>query len=240
MTSVWRTLLTGGAVVGLTGVVAPTASVLSLVKEDLPDPLIRWWAHGLLRAANVHPIVQGLERLPKSQFVLALNHQSHFDVPLVFGSIERHLRFVAKKELFRIPIFGHGLKATGNIMVDRRHGEHDRRALSEAAKAVQERVSIVFFAEGTRSEDGVLRPFKKGAAVLAIEAGVPVVPAAIAGTRHILPKGGRSIQGGRKVALVIGEPIPTEGLGMKDREQLTLRAHDEVAKLLAQAEALVC
>ena len=149
------------------------------------------------------------------------------------------VRFVAKAELFRIPLFGHALKALGMVKVDRSGSESDRRAIESAVDAVRERVSLLFFAEGTRSEDGVLRSFKKGAAVLALGAQVPLVPLAVAGTRHILPKGSTWIHGGRKAVLQVGEAISTRGMTLDDRDALTEKARAAVVELLAQAEAAV-
>jgi 1-acyl-sn-glycerol-3-phosphate acyltransferase len=234
-----HTAVTGGAVLGLTGTLAPLATAVSMVDERAADGLIRLYGESLLRAAGVRHEVQGLENVPGGQCVFACNHQSHFDGPLIVTYLPGHVRFVAKAELFKIPVFGRALKALGNIKVDRSGGEHDRRVLEEAVTAVRERVSILFFAEGTRSEDGVLREFKKGAAVLAIGAQVPLVPMAVAGTRDILPKGSTWIHGGRKAVLQIGEPISTRGATMDDRDRLTQELHASVASLLAQAEARV-
>ncbi|MFZ5471978.1 MAG: lysophospholipid acyltransferase family protein [Myxococcota bacterium] len=235
----WRTAVTGSTVLGLTGTLAPVVSLLAIKNESLPDPLIHFWAQNILRAAKTHVVTKGVEKLPPGQFVLVLNHQSLFDVPVLFFALRRHLRFVAKKSLFRIPVFGSALKATGNLAVDRKGGERDRETMRHAVQAVRERVNLVFFGEGTRSPDGVLRPFKKGAAVMAIEAGVPLVPAAICGTRFILPKGSRWIFGNRTVALVVGDPLSTAGLTIDDRDALTQRAHAAVEKLLREADELV-
>ncbi len=234
-----RSLYAGGAVIGLTGTVAPLVWLTSFKDQEAPDPLVRFWAKGLLRAAGVHAAVRGLENVPAEQFILTLNHQSHFDVPLVLSSIERHLRFVAKVELTKIPLFGPALKRTGNVLVQRDGGERDRARLQEAVRPVRERVSIVFFAEGTRSPDGTLGPFKRGAATLAIAAGVPLLPAAVAGTKDILPKGTTLIHTGRKVALVIGRPISTAGKTPEDRDALTQEAREAVRGLLDEAQALV-
>lgn len=239
MNDLLRSAVTGGLVVGLTGTLAPVVSLLSVRDEELPDPLIRFWAKSILRSAGVRGVARGLERLPRGNFVLALNHQSHFDVLMVLANVPRHLRFVAKAELFRIPVFGPALKAIGNIPVARKGGGSDRESMREAAEAARERVNIVFFAEGSRSDDGRLRPFKKGAAVLAIQAGVPLVPAAVAGTGRILPKKSLRVHGGHTAALVIGEPLSTEGLTAEDRDALTERAHGAVSALLEEANALV-
>jgi 1-acyl-sn-glycerol-3-phosphate acyltransferase len=232
--------LTYGAVAGLTATLGPLASLVARQDPTRADPLVRAWAQGILRAAGVRLDVEGLERLPpQGQFILVANHQSHFDPVVVFALVQRHLRFVAKAELFRIPVFGPAMRRTGNLEVDRKGGEHDREVLRSAADAVRDRVSIVFFAEGTRSEDGLLRPFKKGAAALAISAQVPIVPMALSGTKDILPKGGKLVQGGQQVAVRVGEPISSAGFTIEQRDALTQRAHAAVAQLLEQADAAV-
>jgi 1-acyl-sn-glycerol-3-phosphate acyltransferase len=233
-----RTAVSGAAAVGITGTLSPVVSALSFIDERAPDGAIHLWADSILRASGVRTECRGLERLPAGNFVLCANHQSNFDALVLFRHIRRHMRYVAKTQLQRIPIFGPALKRAGNIFVDRTGGEGDKQKLREAATAVRERVSVVFFAEGTRSEDGVLRPFKKGAAVMAIEAGVPLVPAAIAGTHRILEKGSKLIRP-RPAALIIGAPIDTSGMTAADREALTQRAHDAVAKLLEEGNRLV-
>lgn len=233
-----RTAVTGSAAVGITGVISSVVSALTFVDERAPDPMIHLWADSVLRVSGVRTACEGLEHLPAGNFVLCVNHQSHFDALLIFRYVRRHLRFVAKKELSRIPLFGPALRRAGNIFVERDGGRGDKDKLSDAARAVRERVSVVFFAEGTRSEDGVLRPFKKGAAVMAIDAQVPLIPAAVAGTHRILEKGSVVIHP-RPSALVIGQPLDTVGLGQDDREALTRRAHAEVARLMARGDELV-
>ena len=161
--------------------------------------------------------------------MLVCNHQSNFDAPFVFARLPKHIRFVAKQELYRIPIFGAALKAMGNIPVERTGSEGDRRRIEAAIEQVRTRTSILFFAEGTRSTDGRLRSFKKGAAILAIDAQVPVVPVAVAGAHEITPKGGLWVHSGRPLVLRVGKPIPTTGLGREDRDTLTRQAHDAVA-----------
>jgi 1-acyl-sn-glycerol-3-phosphate acyltransferase len=164
--------------------------------------------------------------------VLVCNHQSNFDAPFVFARLPKHVRFVAKQELYRIPIFGAAIKAMGNIRVERTGSDGDRKRIEAAIEQVRTRTSILFFAEGTRSTDGKLRSFKKGAAVLAIDAQVPLVPVAVAGAHEITPKGGLWVHSGRPLVLRVGKPIPTTGLGRGDRDTLTRQAHDAVAALL--------
>lgn len=233
-----RTAFAGAAAVGITGTLSTLVSALSFVDERAPDAAIRLWADSILRTSGVRTQVRGLEHLPPGNFVLCVNHQSNFDALVLFRHIERHVRFVAKAQLRRVPIFGYALERAGNIFVDRRGTSSDRDKLNDAARAVRERVSVVFFAEGTRSDDGVLKPFKKGAAIMALEAQVPLVPAAVAGTHRILEKGSIAIRP-RPAALVIGAPIETAGLSVDARDVLTDRAQAEVARLLAEGNRLV-
>ncbi len=213
-------------------------SALSFLDERAPDRAIFVWADSILKASGVRTECRGLENLPTGNFVLCVNHQSNFDALVLFRHIRRHMRYVAKAQLLKVPIFGPALRRAGNIFVDRTGGSSDRQKLMDAAAAVRDRVSVVFFAEGTRSDDGILRPFKKGAAAMAIEAGVPLIPAALAGTHRILEKGSVIIRP-RPSALIIGDPLPTRGLKADDREELTQKAHASVAALLAQGNQLV-
>ncbi|MFT3706291.1 MAG: lysophospholipid acyltransferase family protein [Archangium sp.] len=233
-----RSAFSSAAAVGITGVLSPVVSALSVIDERAPDRALHFWADSILKASGVRTECRGLENLPPGNFVLCVNHQSHFDALVLFRHIRRHMRYVAKAQLRKIPVFGWALHRAGNIFVDRSGGEQDKNKLNEAALAVRERVSVVFFAEGTRSEDGILRPFKKGAAIMAIDAQVPLVPAAVAGTHRILEKGSMGVHS-RPSALIIGEPIQTKGLTSDARDRLTQQAHASVAKLLEEGNQLV-
>lgn len=235
----FHTVATVSTVGGLTAVCAPVVIVQSLVDREKPDPLLRFWCRSILKSAGVSVEARGMENLPGGHCVIVCNHQSHFDVLVMLSQIKRHIRFVAKAELFKIPLFGQALAAADNIKVNRSGSETDRQALVEAIPAVRERVDVAFFPEGTRSEDGVLKPFKKGASVLAVSAGVPIVPMAVAGTRHILRKKSLWVHGGRKAALVIGEQIQVQGKTLDDRDALTEQSRGAVEKLLAQANEMI-
>lgn len=233
-----RTAAAAGATIGLTGFFSGAVAVATVFGEHAPDRLLNAWSNSVLSTTGIRTVCEGLEHLPQRTFVMAMNHQSHFDAVVMFRYLKLHLRFVAKAELRKVPLFGFALARAGNIFVERTGSATDREKLHEAVRSVQERVSVAFFAEGTRSEDGVLRPFKKGAAVMAIEAQVPLVPAAIAGTHRILRKGSLHVFA-HPAAFVIGPPISTAGLTVDDRDVLTDRAHTEVARLLARGDELV-
>jgi 1-acyl-sn-glycerol-3-phosphate acyltransferase len=231
----FQTAFAGTSAVGLTGGFSLAVSALSLRDPRHADGALHLWGRSVLAAAGVRSEAHGLERIPAGHVVFVCNHQSHYDALVFLAHVRKHTRWVAKRELFRIPLFGGAMRRVGNIPVERSGGQKDRSRLSESVQAVRERVSVMFFAEGTRSLDGQLRPFKKGAAMLAIQAGVPVVPVAVSGTRLILPKGGRAVRWGQRVALVVGEPLSTEGLQVQDREALTHRLEAAVAGLYAEA-----
>jgi len=220
------------AAVGSSAAVGPVVIALSAGRPERADPVIRGWCNAVLAAAGVREEIHGLENLPTGTCVLVCNHQSNFDAPFVFARLPKHIRFVAKQELYRIPVFGHAVKAMGNIRVERTGSEADHHRIDAAVEQVRTRTSILFFAEGTRSTDGKLRPFKKGAAILAIDAQVPIVPIAIAGAHEITPKGSLWVHSGRPLVLSVGKPIPTAGLSRDDRDSLTEWAHDAVAELL--------
>jgi 1-acyl-sn-glycerol-3-phosphate acyltransferase len=222
-----------------TALVGPAVVALAFGGERAPDPLLRLWCNNLLRAAGVRDEVHGLERLPAGNAVYVCNHQSNFDPVLVYARLGKHLRFIAKRELFKIPIFGAALRATGMIPVDRSGSDRDKEAIGRAVEAVQRRASILFFAEGTRDPQGQLRPFKKGAAVLALQAQVPLVPLAVAGTKDVMHKKSLLIHGGRPTVLLVGEPISTLGKTLEHRDALTDQAHAAVARLLVSANARV-
>jgi 1-acyl-sn-glycerol-3-phosphate acyltransferase len=215
-----------------TVVIGPVVVAAALGDERAPDGLLRLWCNNLLRAAGVRTCVRGLDRLPSGNAVYVCNHQSNLDPVLIFAKLGKHLRFIAKRELFRIPIFGAALRATGMIPVDRSGSERDRETIRRAVESVQSRASILFFAEGTRDPNGELRPFKKGAAVLAIQAQVPLVPLAVAGTKDVMHKRSILIRGGRPTVLLVGEPISTAGMTLEQRDALTEQAHASVAQLL--------
>ena len=133
MKEVLRTVFAGSAAFGLTGALSPVVSLLTFVNEEAPDPVIHFWARSVLKATGVTTRCEGLENLPAGNFVLAVNHQSHFDGLVLFNHIHRHMRFVAKMELSKIPVFGAALKRAGNVFVDRSSSGKDRAVLDAAA-----------------------------------------------------------------------------------------------------------
>lgn len=207
-------------------------------------PLSRLGSAGMLEACGVRQLrVEGGEHLAAlvtQPAVVVCNHESLFDPAVLMRAAPSPIRFVVKAEVRRAPIFGRALEAMGHVFVARRGGggEDERSALEEAARAVASGRSVVVFPEGTRSPSGELLPFREGAFRLAVEAGVPVLPCAVGGTREILPKRGGWQRSG-DVALVVGEPIePGAFRDASGVAELTQRAREQVLELRERARTL--
>ena len=170
----------------------------------------RTWARLILNTTGVRVRVVGLERLdPARSYVLASNHQSIYDIPIVFASLPLQLRIVAKQSLGRIPFLGWHLQRTGHLLVDRRNPGPD--IVRKMARLVREARSLIVFPEGTRSVDGAVARFKKGTFLVAVDAQLPVAPVSIAGSRHVMKKGRLMVCPG-EVQLTIHDPLTTSGL----------------------------
>ena len=147
------------------------------------------------------------------------------------GYIGHDFRWIAKKELFAIPIFGPAMRAVDFISIDRSHGREAMKSLNAAAERIAKGSSVILFPEGTRSSDGRLQPFKTGAVMLALKAGAEVVPIGFNGTHQILPKGKLLSRGGEAV-LRIGAPMSIKAFHAKDKQQLAALLQERVAALL--------
>jgi 1-acyl-sn-glycerol-3-phosphate acyltransferase len=199
--------------------------------------IARLWAKLLLKIAGVEVTVEGLEKVPPGTVcVIASNHLSYMDTPVVLASIPLEFRFLAKHGLFQVPFLGFHLARAGHIPVFRGNPRAALKTMSLAAETIQNRrISLLVFPEGGRSPGG-LTPFNDGAAYIAIKAGAPLVPVALMGTRQILPM--HSIQPARgKVTLRIGDAIPTASLSLRERGQLTERARMQIEALLEGSTA---
>jgi 1-acyl-sn-glycerol-3-phosphate acyltransferase len=147
------------------------------------------------------------------------NHQSNFDIPVLLGHLTVQFRWLAKVELFKIPIFGRAMRKAGYISIDRYNRESAFESLKVAANKIKSGVSVLIFPEGTRSRDGKIQPFKKGGFVLAIDSGVPIVPVVINGTQPIMAKGKFRVNTGH-VTMAIHKPIDTSAFTRKTKEAL--------------------
>ncbi len=195
------------------------------------DSVHRGWTRALLRASGVRVRVDGLENLPDGTgAILVANHQSNFDIFALLFALPVSIRFVAKQELARIPLLAQAMRSAGHVFIDRADRRGSVRALrSAAARMREEGFFLGLFPEGTRSRDGRIGSFKKGAFVFAIETGLPIVPIALDGGWRLAK--GRGIRPG-EVRIRIGDPIPTEGRTVGERDLVLEEVRRSVAGLL--------
>lgn len=239
MKRLYRLLVKDPAIVLLTVVMGSLSVLVSLFDRSnrWTDRIARLWARLLLAIAGVQVRVSGAAPIPRrGPFVFAGNHRSLIDTPVVLAHVPVRILFLVNAKYVRIPFLGTHLRRTGHFSVEPDDVRASMKAMTEAARAIEQRgVSILLFPEGSRSP-GPMAEFKDGAAYIAIKAGVPVIPFALRGTREVLPIGSIEVRGGT-VDLVFGEPIPTAGYRLKDRARLTQVIFDRVSELLAQAES---
>ena len=200
-------------------VIAIIASLFSRT-GDFVHLIARIWARSILMASRVHVRVDGLSNIePDKSYIYMANHQSNFDIPVLLGYLPVQFRWLAKAELFKIPMFGRAMLAAGYVKIDRFNQQSAFESISEAAQKMKNGVSVMIFPEGTRSKDGRIRPFKKGGFVMAVDSGVPIVPVIIRGTWPIMAKSSLRINRG-DVEMEIAEPIDTIGYTRETKEEL--------------------
>ena len=209
----WRTVFFLIPLIGLYTIVLGTISILSSLWDrsgDVGHWCARTWSSWILKTTGVRVSVTGLERLdPRRSYVLAANHQSLYDIPILFAALPLQLRIVAKASLGSFPFLGWHLQRTGHLLVDRKNPGAD--IVDKMKRLVGESHSLIVFPEGTRSVDGRVGRFKKGSFVVAIDAQLPIVPVSVAGSRHVMSKGQLMVRPG-DVRVTVHEPIPTAGV----------------------------
>ena len=211
-------------------IVLGTASLLSTLVDrsgNLAHKCARAWSWLILKTTGVDVTVEGLDRLNASRsYVFAANHQSIYDIPILFASIPFQLRIIAKASLGRIPFLGWHLQRTGHVLVDR--SKPGAGVVRKIARLVAAGHSLIVFPEGTRSTDGSVARFKGGPFVIALQAGLPVVPITLVGSRHVMSKGQLMVRPGR-VTLIVHEPIETSGVPRESAREFASSVHDVVA-----------
>jgi 1-acyl-sn-glycerol-3-phosphate acyltransferase len=204
---------------------------------DAVHRVARGWGRSILWISLVPVKVHGIENLdPGRSYIYMCNHQSNFDIPVLLSKLPVQFRWLAKAELFRIPIFGRGMRGAGYISIDRSNRKSAFLSLARAARIIRDGTSVLVFPEGTRSRDGELQPFKKGGFVLSVDAGVPVVPLVIRGTHAIMPRHTLMIRR-RTVQIDILPPVETGQYTRKTKDDLMNRIYaDMAAALTAEPE----
>jgi 1-acyl-sn-glycerol-3-phosphate acyltransferase len=198
----------------------------------------RGWARTLLLLAGARISVRGAENLqPGRTYIFAANHQSYFDIPVAFGFLPANFRIMAKATLFHIPFLGWHLRRSGHMPIARDNPRRAARSLLEAATHVREGTSVFVFPEGGRTPDGQMKEFKAGTFLLAIKAGVPVIPVTINGTRAVLKMNSFHVHPGR-VELILHAPISTEGMHSHSADALCAQVREIIAASYDEASAV--
>lgn len=222
-----RTIVVG---VGVTAFACAAILWLTFRNPDSPkvEKVIRMWARTWLRAADVVLQVRGAEHIdPTQSYVIVSNHRSNLDIPAHFITIPTPLRFLAKTELFAIPVLGTTMRKIGIVEVDRARGAAIHRELNASASDnLRHARSLMVYPEGTRSRDGSMRDFKKGAVAIAIENQMPIVPVTTYGSYRAWPP--KKLVKGGTVITVVGKPIETTGLTRVHTGSLTQSIREQI------------
>lgn len=232
-----RTLLVYAVAILLLLILGPPLILWSLIigNADTLYSVGVFAARAILRLAGVRLIVTGREKIPQGRAaVFMANHQSNCDPPAVVAVLPPVL-IMAKKEFFRVPIMGTGMRMRGFIPVDRKIREHGFQAVDEAVDSLKSGHSFLVYPEGTRSRTGRLQSFKKGVFVMAIRAGAPIVPISVSGAGSIMPPGEFRIHPG-PVRITMHDPVPTAGCSVADRSRVAEQVRQAIIQGLSPAE----
>ncbi len=187
---------------------------------ETPYKVGRIWAKCILAASNIKVTVKGLSNLNRAgSFIYMPNHVSNFDIPVLQAYLPVQFRWIAKAELFKIPIFGYAMKRAGYISIDRFDRKGAIQSLNNAAEIIRNGTSVIIFPEGTRSQNQSIQSFKKGGFVLAVDSGVPIIPVIIHGTWSIMQKKQILVKPGN-VVLEIKKPVNTLDYTRKTKDDL--------------------
>ena len=241
LAAAFRTVILAPLFFLMTLVLAAYITIVGLIRKDSPriEGTIQWWSKRFLRIPPITYEVEGAEKVePGHQYVFVSNHLSNFDIPLLFRGIRVPIRFLAKKELFKIPFVGTAMRVVGIVKIDRKAGMSAHEAINAGVADARERgFSLIVFAEGTRSRDGEMAPFKKGAFRIAIDNQLMLVPVVVAGTYEISPSGQWLIRPGR-ARLVVLDPVDTTGMTIKeDANRLLDETHQRMSSVYNELRA---
>ncbi len=209
----------------------------SFVSRGWPTLMARTWGNINLWASGVKVDVRGLENINKlGPYIFVSNHQGWFDIFTALGKLPLPFSWLAKEELFKIPVLGHAMYRAGYIPIDRKDRRKALSGMNRAAEVIQRGTSVFVFPEGTRSTDGVIRDFKKGGFVLAAKSQQPIVPISISGSYRILHKNSWAIHPG-EIRLSISRPIRAEGSDSRNRDLLMKQVREAIRANLTLNEA---
>jgi 1-acyl-sn-glycerol-3-phosphate acyltransferase len=224
--------------IGLCGPILILLCYLTKDENYIYKP-IGWFVRLGLAMVGVKVDVKGLEHLdPAQPYIFTPNHQSFIEVPLFVTYLGRNPGYLAKKEVFKYPVFGPGIRMMGVIPVDRSNSPAAVESAKQATRNIRRGKSFMVYPEGTRSKDGTLLPFKKGAFMMAIEADVPIVPVTVSGATKIMPKGEFKLFPST-VHLIIHEPISTKDYSKENVSELMQRTRAKIYSALSAEEAAI-
>jgi 1-acyl-sn-glycerol-3-phosphate acyltransferase len=228
-----RLILTALGLVLDTLVFAPPLILLSLFTSGGPAyRIMRWWAFVLSKLMGLSFSIHGAEKIvPGASYIVTPNHQSNADILALVLVLPVRFRWVIKRSLLRIPLFGWALGGTGAIAIDRSNRQQSVESLRRASEQLKGGWSVLIYPEGTRTSDGQLLPFKKGAFMMAVQTGIPILPVTNNGAFKVLPRNSVWFRPGH-ITVTIGDPIVTEGLSEKDVPALMDRTRAEISKAL--------
>ena len=188
----------------------------------------RAWGWLILKSSGVGVALSGVNHIERGDpHILMANHQGAYDIFALLAYLPVDFKWLAREEIFRIPILGWAMAAAGYVSIDRRGKKKALESIERAVAKIREGVSVLVFPEGTRSPDGRIHPFKKGGFTLAIKAGVPIVPISIRGSRNVLPRGSLRVRPG-KIDIMIGKGIRTDDKSLADRDDLMMAVRDAI------------
>lgn len=220
----WPLLVVRSLATWVSGALATVVGAVSVVAiaavddtSPLIDRVIRWWARAWMTVSGTELAVRGEEHVdPERSYVVVANHLSTLDIMACLLAVRLPIRFLAKKELFRIPILAQGMRAVGIVEVDREGRSAIHASVNrQADELIEKQRSLIIYAEGTRPRDGVMRRFKKGAFTMAVATGLPILPLSIHGSYQAARPGRPWFNGGR-IEVVIDPPVPTAHLSRSD------------------------
>lgn len=234
----YRTVLTWVVGVLVTIIGALTVLMVVLVNPTSPviERVIHWWSRAWLAASGTKLTIEGKEHVdPDESYVVVANHLSTLDIMVCFLAVDLPIRYLAKKELFRIPLLAQAMRAVGIIEVDRSARSAVHTSVNRQAKdLIAHKRSLIIYAEGTRPRDGVMKPFKKGAFTMAIASQLPILPLSIHGTYEAAVPGRPWFNGG-PVTAIIDPAIPTEGMTQSDADALRDRVYDVISSRVRES-----
>lgn len=195
---------------------------------DFAHSCSRFWGRLSLRLAGIPVVISGGELIPDGPVIFMGNHQSNFDILALTKALPRKFSWIAKEELFRIPVFGKAMLRAGYIPLDRSDGRKALKSMQAAAARIRQGASVIIFPEGTRSKDRILQEFKQGGFLLAASAGVPIVPFTINGSGDINPAGKLFLRAGT-IRISIHPPLDPEGRDRKRRDEVMAKVRTAIA-----------